>query len=264
MSDPRIFLTRDPAAFVIEPIEPAVCAVHRRYPQPEIRGSCLVVPFEDLERDPRGVMGERRELYLVGLSRTITPSNRTHEVWEILFNNTPTWRKISIDTTLFVGEPWRAWFHWGFVGARYREYTYSYLAESHWQAHREGLREDDPFALEVLVEHGRGVVQSDHRSFFDAIDVQVVPVATEARARYDAEKASAFEEEHTEAGIIRRLAKIAREACTRRSIPTSTTLFGKRVHRIVRTDLPVDVYVTQELLARAALADGIAEAFHVG
>jgi hypothetical protein len=47
-------------------------------------------------------------LVMVGLSRAMTPSNRTREVWEVLFNNSTDMVKFSIDRTLFVAEPWRA------------------------------------------------------------------------------------------------------------------------------------------------------------
>ena len=163
MNDHRIILTRETGLYRVDLDIPAVVAYHRAYRPPLVTGDVLVVPLEELEANPRGVMGDRTTLVMVGLSRAMTPSNRTHELWEILFNATPGWHKVSLDTTLFVGEPWRAWFHWGFVGAPYREYTYSYLAESHWKAHREGTLSVDPFDLETVTRWGRGVVWSDHR-----------------------------------------------------------------------------------------------------
>ena len=137
---PRIILTHDPAAVSIDAGPEALCVRHPAYQAPRTAAGCLHVDWQEFEAEPRRWMDGRSLVVVVGLNRIITPGNRTREVFEVLYNLSRDVRKLSIDQTLFVAEPWRAWFHFGFVGAPYREYTYSYLAESHWRAHQDGVR----------------------------------------------------------------------------------------------------------------------------
>lgn len=266
MGQHRIFLTKAIADFAAADIPDDVLWVrHRRYPQPaQARTSIL---FEDFAKAPRDHMKGRRGVVVVGLNKIMTPSNRTAEVFEVLFNLTPEVPKFSVDTTLFVSAPWRAWFHFGLTGSPYREYTYSYLAESHHKAFLDGVRPDDPFGLEAITEAGRGVVRSFYRRFFSeglfgGMSEEVVALDAETHARYQALKGRCFEEENTIGPILRRLAAFAEEACPRRSIPKPERIFEGQALAIVRTDLGIDRHLAEHLKGLVALNDGCAEAFH--
>lgn len=262
MTEPRILLARDTGTVRLDVGPEAICVCARGYAPPTTGPGCAHMDFAAFEADPRGAMAGRSTLVLVGLSRAMTPSNRTREVWEILFNASRDWHKVSIDRTLFVAEPWRAWFHWGFVGAPYREYTYSYLAESRWQAHRDGMREEDPFGLAEVQRWGAGLIRSGYRRWFGRLDVETVAASQEVHAAYQEAKAAAFDEESTLAGLLKRLGAFAQQACPRRAIPQPGRLFDRTTHRIVATDLPIDRFLLARLWSLVELTDGIGAAFH--
>ena len=70
---------------------------------------------------------------LVGLNRIITPSNRCDMVNEYLQTMTMRTPKVSIDTSPFIGEPWRLWFHYSVTNTGKFNITYSYAIETEWQ-----------------------------------------------------------------------------------------------------------------------------------
>lgn len=257
-----MILARQPGAVRLD-VGPAVVVRHPRYEWPQVSGAERV-EWDAFTADPRRWLRPERRLVVVGLTRLMTPGNRTDEVFEVLFNTSPDVEKISVDRALFVAEPWRAWFHWGLVGATYREYTYSYLAESHWRAAHDGEPREDPFTLNELVRWGHGVVEARDPAWFDDVTVEVVEVDAETDAAYQAEKALAFEEEHAAPALVRRLSAFAQRVCPQRSIPTAGRLFDRQRHRIVRTSLRVDEYLVGELLAAVRLHDGVLAALHGG
>lgn len=75
---------------------------------------------------------ECKRLVLVGLSRMITPSNRCDTVNDFLQTMSPGIEKIIIDTSPFIGEPWRLWFHFSVAYREFLGYTYSYPVEGDW------------------------------------------------------------------------------------------------------------------------------------
>ncbi|MFH1571747.1 MAG: hypothetical protein ABIL09_27405, partial [Gemmatimonadota bacterium] len=201
---------------------------------------------------------------VVGLSKIRTPSNRADEVWAVLGSRNRDVPKISVDRTLFVSEPWRAWFHWGLLAAPYREYTYSYLAESQWRSWVDGARPDDPFSLAELRRWGRGLIRSHYRAYFDRFDVEVIPVGSEAPEVYAEAKTAAFDEERTLAAVLRRLAAVAQAECPRRTLPTPARLFDRTRHRIVVSDLPIDRFLVAHLWGLVEVTDGIGRSFYAG
>lgn len=207
-------------------------------------------------------MRGRSTFVVVGLNRIITPGNRT-KVGPLLLRPDARWnRKVSVDRTLYVGEPWRAYFHFAFCRASFGEYTYSYLAETHWRAFGEGIRPDDPFSVDAIATEGNGLVRSEYPTFFERFSVTPHDVAPSVRAAYQEEKALAFDEEHTSSAIVTRLSAFAKSAGPLRDIPTTTTLFAKTAHDIHCTSLPVDRYLTDQLAALVAHTDGVGRACH--
>lgn len=256
---PRIHLAPDTGAVVL-PVGPeAVCVRHRAYVPPRTNEGCLHLTWEAFLDAPKRALEGRSVMVVVGLSRLATPSNRT-KVGPLLWGHLPGVTRLVVDRTLFVAEPWRAVWHLLAVAGRYREYTYSYLAESHWEAAQEGRR-DDPFTLEALCEGGRGLIQSHAPTFFEGFEVERVALGPEVHAAYQELKARSFEEEHTSAAIITRLAAFAAEHLPRRRLPTSARLFDARSHRVVQTDLRVDDWLVGRLRALVDLTNGLARAF---
>lgn len=268
MTEPRIVLARDTGRISlpelgVETGPRTLCVRHKRMSAPALHPEAFHMEWGEFRADPRRAMAGMDALVVVGLSRIMTPSNRTAEVFEITHNLSRGWRKISVDRTLFRSEPWRAWFHWGFVGAPYAEYTYSYLAESHWRAAQEGSRAD-PFGLAELARWGAGVVVSTAPSLIESAQVEIVPVDPSVHTAYSEEKAAAFDEERTLPAILKRLSAVASAACSRRRIPPrARVLDGPRVE-IVRTDLPVDGFLVDRLSSVIDLTNGAYRAFHAG
>ena len=257
---PAIILARDTGSVEVDADDGAVCVRHRGCEPPRTGPGCLHLTHEEFAADHRAALAGRSLMVLVGLSRIATPANRTR-VGPLLWGPLPGLRRISVDRTLFVAEPWRAWWHFGAVGAPYRQYTYSYLAESHWRAAQDGVRED-PFSLAAIARCGAGVVRSCYPRYFEPLDVEIAPVPPDARTAYVELKERAFDEEHTPSAIVERLAEFAQAACPRRAIPTPARLFAATSHRIVATDLGVDRWLVGRLRALVDLTDGIGRAFH--
>ncbi len=255
-----IYLTKDTGAFELDAGTSAVCVTHESYGAPRI--DCPHLPLSEFMADVSGSLHGRGTLVVVGLNKILTPGNRT-TLGKVFLRPMPGIKRISIDRTLFVSEPWRAWFHFGCTSAKYREYTYSYLAESHWRAALEGIRED-PFSLGMVAEEGAGQVVTDHGQYFQPMEIERVEVGPSAHKEYQTLKAQCFNEEHTVHGIIKRLASFAKEVCPRRKLPTRASLFSRREHEIIITDLMVDTYLIGELTGLVDLTNGIARSFYGG
>jgi hypothetical protein len=248
-----IILAKD-TGMVVRDWGNALCVRHRDYSAP-----MASVLYEDYEPS---MLREKDTMLVVGLSRILTPANRT-KVGPHLLRPLQGIRRISLDSVLFIVEPWRAWWHFGCVGARYREYTYSYLAESRWRAAQE-CHGEDPFSLGELAKWGDGIVESMVDRYFERVTTEVIEVGVYVEREYQALKTKCFDEEHTPAAIIKRLSDFAAEVCPQRSIPAMSQLFKRDEHAIVATNLGVDRWLTGQLTAMVELTNGIARRFHRG
>jgi len=260
----QILLTRDTASLSLELGKGMLCVVSKGYPCPLVGTECDRMPWVDFKSNPREIAGRYDGLCVVGMNKMINLKNRTDAVFEFLHNDSSQFRKISVDRTLFVSEAWRSWFHFGFLGAKYREYTYSFLAESHWKAFQDGIRPDDPFSLDEIAKWGKGIIRSDHRRFFDELDVVVISANGDAHDRYRKLKEECFEREHTIGAILKRLAAFASGICEERILPTMSKLFDSYTHRIIVTDLGVDRWLLGRIRETVDLVNGIAGEFYVG
>lgn len=105
---------------------------HKTYENdlPKIEG-VKMVEFEEFKTIYANI---HANMYIIfGLNRIITPSNRTHFVFEHLFTLTSDVDKYSIDYFPFVGEPWRLWFHYGLCQVGKFGVPYSYTIETEWK-----------------------------------------------------------------------------------------------------------------------------------
>ena len=251
---PRIYLHRDPAALSLPYGEGALCVTAKGYPTPRTLPGCRHAAWPITTADLRA----HPTVILVGLSKMITPANRT-EAGAVLLRPT-TAQRIVVDRWLFVAEPWRAWFAFGAVGAAYDGYTYSYLAESHHKAALDGKRPADPFRPEALTRWGHGVITAPDAWRIDLRET-VLSVDDATRAAYAEEKARAFEEEHTEHALLRRLGAWAQARVPGRAVPAPADLWRRERVDVVRTDLGVDRYLTDRLRRLAHLTNHIADTF---
>lgn len=75
---------------------------------------------------------ETSQYIIVGANRMITPSNRCDMVNDFLQVMTKSIPKISIDTSPFIGEPWRLWYHYSLALGEWLGVDYSYPIERDW------------------------------------------------------------------------------------------------------------------------------------
>lgn len=205
---------------------------------------------------------------IVGMSTIVTPSNR---VKTGPFLNEP-WsgRRESIDRCLFVGEPWRAWWHWGCVGAKWHDaiagdvVQHSFAMENRWNQYLDNRR-PDPCSLESFKAIGKNIViTGSHTPRFGGMDIEVIPVMHLYGEEYLAEKEKAFEHMTTWRGIVKALSAFAQRVAPERRVPSVSQIFnalGKTRPSLVISDLPVDRWISSHLRYLVDLTDGIAEAF---
>ncbi len=255
----QILLTDDSAHALPDVAGRGLCVFARGF-APVVGMEAL--PFESFQKDARGHLKGIDTLVFCGLSRAMNPGNRTAEVWEALFNQSGGLKKCVVDSSLWVGEPWRIWFPFGMTGARWGGYTYSYIGESHWRAWLDGLRPENPFSLDEVKKWGAGVIRSSAPRYFYEFSAETIHLDASVHAEYAQLRASAFEEARSIGPVITRLSRFAASVCPKRAIPNTTRLFERRRWQVTATDLPVDRWLVDNLTSTVALANGIAEVFH--
>lgn len=221
-----------------------------------------MVASEFVKRPSFYLEGAEHMVLLNLVSKIIRPGSRK-QYGQFL---TDPWNKaprLSVDTHLYVEEPWRMWFHFGAVGAEFgapeEKYHTSYRVETDWRFHVEG-KHAHPCGLDRLEKYGRGVVRYIDGFRFESVSFETIDTGPLVRAMYAEEKEAAFEQERTPAAIVRRLSDFAQGRCPERSVPRS--IFGDRRLSATFTDLGVDRYLRGVIEGHVALTNGIAEMFH--
>lgn len=222
------------------------------------------VAFDEFKKDPRNKIEDYETLVFLGLSDAMTPSNRTDEVWEFLFNQTDK-PCISVDRLLFKSDPWRAWFHFGLVDAEYRDYTYSYLAENDYSHFFNGQTDENPFSLEEIKKWGEGVIESHYTKYFQRFEDEAGYEASPAEEyEYSERLDELFGEKNTVGQVRRGLEQFCDEIYPDREMPKRHQLFrGSREWELKRTDLPVDRWKASRLQNLVDLTNKVLNEFYV-
>jgi hypothetical protein len=256
----HIWLTDNPDAVPLDRSKKTLWVYADKRPAPM---ADRVMPASVYLESPRQALIGVDLLVVVGMTDIVTPSNR---VQTGPFLNEPLRhpRRESIDRTLFLSEPWRAWWHWGCVGARWRDVTHSFRLEGLWSQWLDA-RIDDPCSLSELMQVGADtIIAAPDAPRFGGLVVDVVEQPTDVHADYQREKSAAFEQETTWRGLVRRLGIFAQSVEHRRSVPTKAQLFrqlGKSQPHLVVTDLGVDRWLTEHYNYLTNLVDGVADHF---
>lgn len=225
---------------------------------------CDSVPLSTFADDPHDALASYDTALFLGLSNMMTPSNRTDDVWEFTFNQMDT-PAVSVDRNLFRSDPWRAWFHFGLVDAEYRDYTYSYLAETDYEQYFNGQTDDNPFSLAEIRTWGEDIIESQYRQYFRMFDV-TVGYEADASEEYEYSELldDLFQEKNTIGQVRRALAAYAGDIYPERQVPSRHQLFRNGTDWTLRiTDLPIDRWKASYLRDLVELTNGIAEAFYV-
>lgn len=259
---PSIIFTRHPEQIEID-AENAVCIYHKVYQRilPQIN-NCQAIEFKYLcdHFQSRDFFAGKDTVVFVGANKFFTPSTRFHPVFEVLQYGLPGLKRYSIDIAPYVGPLWRLWGHWSFAGLDFGGYTYSYLLESHYNAFLEGVREDNPLSLDKIRRYAAEHIQIDYDRYFVDPEVTIIQTWPDVKKEYAELKGSLFDRYDAIAPIIRGLAQFAQGICPERYIPQEYMLFDKpdRIH-IIRTDLKVDEYLTNKLLAKIKEVNAVVE-----
>lgn len=218
------------------------------------------VTIKQLLDDTKAYMTGIRWVVAVGLVSDITtPSNRV-KTGQVLTDPLPGVERISIDEKLFITDPWRMWWHFGCAGVWFGGFNVSYTLEGRWNQYVEGATEN-PCAPDEVAKYGDGVISARAPFRFDSIDIDVVEIDSATKRAYLAEKAAAFDEEHTVNSIITRLSGFAQTALPCRSVPTYRSMFDSRILTVKATDLGVDQFIVKGIRERADLTNFIADHF---
>ena len=72
-------------------------------------------------------------LVVIGLNKIITPSNRCDMVNDYMQTMTRNIKKISIDSSPFIGEPWRLWYHYDVGNCNTFNIPHGFAIETEWK-----------------------------------------------------------------------------------------------------------------------------------
>ena len=225
---------------------------------------CDSVHISEFRQDARELVNGYDTVVFIRLSEMMTPSNRTDDVWEFTFNQMET-PAVSVDEKLFRSDPWRSWFHFGLVGAEYRDYTYSYLAETDYEQYFNGATDENPFSIEEISKWGGGIIESDYQEYFTEFEVEVGYDATpEEEYEYSELLDELFETKNTVGQVRRGLEDYADEIYPERYMPKRHQLFNdEKEWRLKRTNLPIDEWRASYLRELVDLTNSILEEFYV-
>lgn len=233
----------------------ATCVYHKSYSDKlPIMANCEYVEFAALckEFQTRDFFTGKEVAVFVGANKFFNPSTRFHPVFDLLQYNLPQGiKRYSIDVSPYIGPIWRLWTHFSFAGVPFGEYTYSYLLESHYNAHLDGKRDDNPMDLDKIRRYAAGHVQIDYERYFAEPEIRIVSMPPEIHDEYRTLKARLFDEHDTIGPILRGLTAFARSACPARKVPQEHKIFeAPEAVGIIRTDLKIDEYLTDQLVGK--------------
>jgi hypothetical protein len=254
-------LTLKPETVDFSRWENPVCVYSSRYEETD---SIPAVPFNEFKENPRAEVESYETLIFLGLTDAMTPSNRTDEVWEFLFNQIDK-TCVSVDRFLFKSDPWRSWFHFGLIDAEYRDYTYSYLAENDYKHFFNGETEDNPFSLEEIKKWGEDVIESHYPEYFKQFEIEVGYEASPAEEyEYSERLDELFGAKNTVGQVRRGLESYCDKIYPDRDMPKRHQIFrGSREWRLKRTDLPVDRWKASRLQNLVELTNSVLGEFYV-
>lgn len=257
-----IIFTKHPAKLEID-IGPATCIYHKQYAKnlPQIV-DCDFIEYDAFAKEHESYsFAGKAAMIFVGANKFFNSSTRIHPVMELLPYGLPKDMKlISIDTSPYIGPLWRLWAHFYFTKVPFGEYTYSYLLESHFNAFRDEVREENPLDFQKIKQYAKGHASIDYQRYFSEPIINVIELNPAAHAEYQELKAQLFEEEDHIHKIIKGLEGFAKVICPERKIPAEHKIFETPDKiEIVRTDLKIDEYLTGKLLEKISEVNSVCE-----
>lgn len=125
-----VFFVKDTSSVDINLNGKTICVYREGYALPNIE-NCEYYEFSKYKQLYTTLNCEN--IVMVGLNKIFIPSIRCDLVFEYLQTMTTNINKISIDTSPFIGEPWRSWIHYSIAFGEWLGVNYSYAVETDWQ-----------------------------------------------------------------------------------------------------------------------------------
>ncbi|MFW9872936.1 MAG: hypothetical protein ACFFG0_07530 [Candidatus Thorarchaeota archaeon] len=126
----EIIFIKDPLRINISNVpDDSYLIYHDNYEYPIIDG-VENISFNDFKKSYVDI---HANLFIfVGINKMVTPSSRCDFVQEYLSTLTQNIQKISIDTSPFIGEPWRLFFHYLYTNNNKFRRPHSYAIQTEW------------------------------------------------------------------------------------------------------------------------------------
>lgn len=261
--EPRIILTETPRYVDASRWDTPLCVYPRNDNHGGILG-CDSVSLDEYERRPQELSDEYDTVIFLEITLMKNTSTRCDDIWDFVYYQMDT-PKISVDRFLFRSDPWRTWFNFGLVDAKYRDYTLSYLAETDYDKWFNQYNDDNPFSLEEIVKWGDGLIECQYPQYFRSFDVTVGYETNEVeRQNYSELLDELFQSENTIGQVRRGLESYADDLYPDRDVPSRHQLFRneRREWEAHITDLPIDAWETGYLRYLVDLTNDIAATFH--
>lgn len=124
-----VIFSNDIKSIKLELPDDTLMIVHEMYDCPAI--DCEVIAWQRFKATYADYSPS--QFVIVGANRMINPSIRCDMVNDYLQVMTKSIPKVSIDTSPFLGEPWRLWYHYSLAFGEWLGVDYSYPVEGEWQ-----------------------------------------------------------------------------------------------------------------------------------
>ncbi len=157
-------------------------------------------------------------------------------------------RKVAVDTVLYEAQPWRVYFPFGFFDTGLLGYHHSYAIEQDHERFLDGQLEENPCAPErIAAKTWRHAVVDPDVAFGRRPTVRVLAASNTHQSEYVSMRDRLFDTEKSIAAVKRKLSDWIQKRYPQRAIPLDLKQVYAGVDEIVRTDLPFDRWLADEV-----------------
>lgn len=158
-------------------------------------------------------------------------------------------KKIAIDTIPYEALPWRVYFPFAFFDTGLLGYHHSYALEQDYERYLDGQLTDNPCdAARIAAKTWASAVVDSPVCFPRHPSTRVVAATAQHHKEYERVRDGFFESEKSIAVVKSKLAAWIQERYPERDVPTDLKrVYDPSFTRIVRTDLPFDRWLSDEI-----------------
>lgn len=159
-------------------------------------------------------------------------------------------KKIAVDAIPYEALPWRVYFPFAFFDTGLLGYHHSYAIEQDYERFLDGALATNPCEVNAIVDRTWRHAVVDASARFAALPtVRVLAASPVEHKAYAIQRDRLFESEKTIASVKKKLSDWIQARHPERSIPLDVKrIYEPGISEIVRTDLPFDRWLAEELL----------------